>query len=141
MGYDIRGWGVDGQPSVHWPADIRDVTDAMLPLWANGTDPSMENLGVPYYGRGYALGSSACAAVGCVATGPCPPGQCTQDVTGMLSLAEIRVLQGANVTLDVQAMQQQAVWGGQWVGFDDADMVALKLGWAGGSVFWSVDLA
>jgi chitinase len=148
MAYDIRGWGVQSgtsQGNVSYPADIRDVAVDMMPLWANATDPKLVNLGVPYYGRGYTLASGSCTTVGCEATGPSVAGSCTKHNTGILSLAEIEGIQGITVTLDQAAMQKYAVWGAtQWVGYDDAETIALKAGWAdsqclGGIMFWSVD--
>lgn len=150
MAYDVRGWGVQSgssQYNVSYPADVRDIAGDMMPLWANGIDPKLVNLGIPYYGRGYTLAADSCTTVGCEATGPSAPGNCTRDSTGILSLMEIESIDGFTVNLDHAAMQKYAVWGGtQWVGYDDAETVALKASWAdshclGGIMFWSVDFA
>lgn len=54
MAYDIHGTG-ENEPAVSGQADIRDIYDAILPLWYAGIDPAKVNLGIAWYGRGYTL--------------------------------------------------------------------------------------
>ncbi|RGP72623.1 hypothetical protein FLONG3_6631 [Fusarium longipes] len=150
MAYDLHGWGIDSEPAksvVTYQASIVDIAKDLEPLWANQTDPSVINLGIPLYGRGYTLSSSDCKTVGCAASGPSEAGSCVKDTTGVMVSSDIKkVIQAnnADVVLDKTTLQKSATWEDQWIGFDDADTLALKLGWAdelclGGAVFWALD--
>ncbi|KAH8886158.1 glycoside hydrolase [Thozetella sp. PMI_491] len=149
MAYDVHGWGVDSgaaQRIVRYPADIRDISTYFLPIWASGIDPNLINLGVPLYGRGYTVNQS-CQKVGCRAIGPSKSGSCFKDSTGVMVLTDIKQAVSANkatTVLDRNSMQKYATWGNQWMGYDDAATLALKLGWAdkvclGGAIFWAID--
>ncbi|KAJ4121609.1 hypothetical protein NW760_005328 [Fusarium oxysporum] len=151
MAYDLHGWGIDSEPAkntVTYQASIVDIANNLMPLWANQTDPSLINLGIPLYGRGYTLSSSSCKEAGCAASGPSEEGSCVKDPTGVMVLSDIKKAISANqatVELDSEAMQKYATWGSdQWIGYDDADTLALKMAWAdglclGGAVFWALD--
>ncbi|KAF5711921.1 (trans)glycosidase [Fusarium mundagurra] len=151
MAYDLHGWGIDQEPAkntVTYQASIVDIAKDLMPLWANQTDPSLINLGIPLYGRGYTLSSSSCKEAGCAASGPSEEGSCVKDPTGVMVLSDIKKAIAANqatVKLDSEAMQKYATWGSdQWIGYDDADTLALKMNWAdglclGGAVFWALD--
>lgn len=151
MAYDLHGWGIDAEPAknvVTYQASILDIANDLMPLWANQTDPSLINLGIPLYGRGYTLSSPSCNTVGCAASGPSEEGSCVKDPTGVMVLSDIKAAIAANkatVSLNSTAMQKYATWGDdQWMGYDDADTLALKLTWAdglclGGAVFWALD--
>ncbi|KAH8662429.1 glycoside hydrolase superfamily [Xylariales sp. PMI_506] len=151
MAYDIHGWGIDSgtdQKVVTYPASIVDIATDLLPLWADDVDPSLVNLGIPLYGRGYTLSSASCTTTGCAASGPSNSGSCVADTTGVMVLTDIKTAQSSNsakVVLDSTAMQKYATWDStQWMAYDDADTIALKLGWAdgvclGGLVFWALD--
>jgi chitinase len=151
MAYDLHGWGIDSEPAkntVTYQASIVDIANNLMPLWANQTDPSLINLGIPLYGRGYTLSSSSCKEAGCAASGPSEEGPCVKDPTGVMVLSDIKKAISANqatAELDSEAMQKYATWGsGQWIGYDDADTLALKMTWAdglclGGAVFWALD--
>ncbi|KAM0438578.1 hypothetical protein ACHAPT_001330 [Fusarium lateritium] len=151
MAYDLHGWGVDSKPTqnvVTDQASILDIANNLMPLWANQTNPSLINLGIPLYGRGYTLSSPSCKTAGCAASGPSKEGSCVKDPTGVMVLSDIKTAISANkatVVLNSTAMQKYATWGSdQWMGYDDADTLALKLAWAdglclGGAVFWTLD--
>lgn len=150
MAYDLHGWGVDSgaaQKAVTDQASILDIANDLMPLWANQTDPALINLGIPLYGRGYTLSSSDCKTVGCEASGPSEEGSCVKDPTGVMVLSDIKTAISANkatVALNSTSMQKHATWGDQWMGYDDADTLALKLSWAdglclGGAMFWALD--
>ncbi|RSL57247.1 hypothetical protein CEP51_014265 [Fusarium floridanum] len=151
MAYDLHGWGVDSRPAqnvVTDQASILDIANDLMPLWANQTDPSLINLGIPLYGRGYTLSSASCKTPGCAASGPSEEGSCVKDPTGVMVLSDIKTAISANkatVVLNSTSMQKHATWGDdQWMGYDDSDTLALKLTWAdglclGGAVFWTLD--
>ncbi|KAF4465912.1 glycoside hydrolase [Fusarium albosuccineum] len=150
MAYDLHGWGIDSGSAknvVTYQASITDIANDLLPLWANQTDPSLVNLGIPLYGRGYTLSDSSCKTAGCAASGPSEEGSCVKDPTGVMVSSDIKKAisdNKATVELDSTAMQKYATWDDQWIGYDDADTLALKLGWAdgkclGGAVFWALD--
>ncbi|KAH7264551.1 glycoside hydrolase superfamily [Fusarium solani] len=151
MAYDLHGWGVDAEPTknvVTYQASILDIATNLMPLWANHTNASLINLGIPLYGRGYTLSSSSCKTAGCAASGPSEPGSCLADPTGVMVLSDIKTAISANdatVELDSTAMQKYATWGSdQWIAYDDGDTLALKMAWAdglcmGGAMFWTLD--
>ncbi|KAH8880800.1 glycoside hydrolase, partial [Thozetella sp. PMI_491] len=151
MAYDIHGWGIDfgtRQSNMSYPADIREIDTDMLPLWSSKIPPAKVNIGIPLYGRGYTLANTGCSTVGCTASGPSNSASCVRDTSGVMILTDIKQTLSANnaaVTLDRSAIQKYATWGnGQWMAYDDADTLLLKLAWAdgrclGGAMFWSAD--
>ncbi|KAL8866695.1 MAG: hypothetical protein Q9174_006146 [Haloplaca sp. 1 TL-2023] len=64
-----------------------------------------------------------------------------------MSLCEIqRKITDLTLTLKLlpDAMMKQITWADQWIGYDDAEIIPLKKGWANGQCFrgtkiWSVD--
>jgi chitinase len=149
MAYDIHGpWeattlGADARPQ----ASILDIEDRIVPLWFDGIDPSKVNLGLPYYGRGYALSNTSCTDVGCPYSGLSNAGACTNS-PGILSLKEIQdLIKQKHLTpkLIPDQFQKEVTWdGNQWIAYDDAETLAMKEIWAnehclGGTVAWSLD--
>lgn len=81
---------------------------------------------------GFTLSDPACTAPGCAFSGGATAGECTQNV-GTLSLPEInRILaKGATVKLDKPAAVKYAVFNtNQWVSYDDAETLKLKIDYA-----------
>lgn len=150
MAYDLHGsWDADTKTLgsiVRGQADIREIANDSLPLWFDGLDPAKINFGTAYYGRGYTLTDPTCAYIGCSFKGPSNPAPCT-NFPGVMSLIEIQTLiqQKGIVPEMIQAsMMKQISWDDQWIGYDDADTIALKKQWAsdtcfGGTMIWSVD--
>lgn len=150
MAYDLHGsWDADPKTLgsiVRGQADIREIHDDTLPLWFDGLDPAKVNFGTAYYGRGYTLADPACAYIGCSFKGPSKPAPCT-NFAGVMSLIEIETLikeKGIVPELLQPSMMKQISWADQWIGYDDADTIALKKQWAsnmcfGGTMIWSVD--
>lgn len=104
------------------------------------------NFGLALYGRGYTLSDPGCHHLQCPYSGPSQPGNCT-DAPGVMSQREIedimRVKDLAVQSID-QADMKQITWDNQWMGYDDVQTHAAKLGWAeehcfGGSMYWSLD--
>jgi len=150
MAYDLHGsWDADiltlgsiarGQ------TDIREIFNDTLPLWFDALNPAKINFGLAYYGRGYTLANPSCNQLGCSFIGPSLPGPCT-NFAGVLSLAEIQGYiadKALTPQLLEKPMMKQITWEDQWIGYDDADTVAMKKKWTsglcfGGTMVWSVD--
>lgn len=127
--------------------DITEIYNNLKPLWFDGVDPSKINLGVAYYGRTYKLADASCGTMNqCKFTGPGSAGKCTA-FEGVLSNREIRAMvsNGATPYLNRTAMVKYMNYAGDsWVGFDDAETIAMKEDFAnsmclGGTMIWSID--
>lgn len=149
MAYDIHGsWEAERLGAQVRPqASILDITTNIVPLWFDGVEPAKVNLGIPYYGRGYTLSNPSCTDVNCPYSGPSRGGPCSHS-DGILTLKEIGdLIKRENLTpkLIPDAMQKEISYDGdQWMGYDDAETIAMKLMWAdehclGGTVAWSID--
>jgi chitinase len=150
MAYDLHGSWDANIPAlgalVRGQADIREIYNDTLPLFYDGLTPSKINMGIALYGRGYTLSDPSCNTLGCGFTGPSMPAPCT-NTPGVMSLAEIQSfisLNGVQPTLLSDAMMKQITWADQWIGYDDADTIAMKKQFAnnlcfGGTMAWSVD--
>lgn len=150
MAYDLHGfWDADIKTLgsvVRGQTDIREIYNDTLPLWFDALDPAKINFGLALYGRGYTLADPSCNQFGCQFIGPSLPGSCT-NFAGVLSLTEIQSYitnKGLTPTLSQEAMMKQISWDDQWIGYDDAETVAMKKKWAsglcfGGTMVWSVD--
>ena len=102
-------------------------------------------VGIPTYGRSFTLASDA-VAVGSPASGPGTAGPFTNEV-GFLAYAEICRQVNRNtltpVTDSNEEMGPFAHGGGQWVGYDDPAMAAVKANYVvemglGGAMFWDL---
>ena len=102
-------------------------------------------VGIPTYGRSFTLASDA-VAVGSPASGPGTEGPFTNEV-GFLAYAEICRQVNRNtltpVTDSNAEMGPFAHGGGQWVGYDDPAMAAVKANYVvemglGGAMFWDL---
>lgn len=149
MSYDLHGsWDVNNAAGtiVRGQTDAREIRNDSLALWFDGLNPAKINFGLAYYGRGYTLGSSSCAYMGCAFTGPSKAAPCTNQA-GVMSLVEIQTLiQQKNLVPELLSapMMKQITWDDQWIGYDDVDTIALKKSVAnslcfGGTMAWSVD--
>ncbi|RHZ64660.1 hypothetical protein CDV55_102659 [Aspergillus turcosus] len=153
MSYDIYGT---------WDATIASIGDVVYAstnltmidsglqlLWHNNIPPSQVNLGLGYYGRSYTLEDPSCVEPGCPFSAGGNPGPCTQT-EGMLSYDEIMDIiddpsRNPTVWLDSTAAVKIAVYDdNQWVAYDDAETLQMKLAFAnsecmGGVFAWAVD--
>lgn len=90
----------------------------------------------------------SCTALNCAVTGPSLPGSCIKDSTGVMALFDIKTLiaqRGLTPKLNSQSMFKQITFDDQWIGYDDAQSIALKKAWAndlclGGTMTWAIDL-
>jgi chitinase len=97
---------------------------------------------------GFALTATSCMNIGCAYSGFSNPAPCPPDSTGVVSLNDIRNIisqKGLTPVLDQTQMVKQITYDNQWIGYDDADTVALKKQWAnnycfGGTMIWTLDL-
>lgn len=150
MEYDLHGtWDstdVYIGPYVQADTNLTQIDQSLQLLWRNNIDPSKVVLGLGFYGRSFALSSSSCTATGCPFSGASPAGACTQSA-GTLSYPEIMQIvgQGYTPTLDSEAAVQILVYGTNWVAYDDATTLQMKLDYAnshclGGSMVWAASL-
>ena len=102
-------------------------------------------LGIPTYGRSFSLSSDA-IAVGSPASGPGTKGPFTNE-PGFLAYYEICKQVNTNTLIPVTdptgKMGPVAHGGGQWVGYDDPAMAAVKADYVvemglGGAMFWDL---
>ncbi|CAD0088215.1 unnamed protein product, partial [Aureobasidium mustum] len=148
MTYDIHGtW--DGTikslgPIVQPHTNLTEINESLNLLWRNDIDPAQVVLGLGYYGRSFTLSDPECSSPGCTFSGGGSAGPCTGSV-GTLSYDEITdvIAAGAKVTLDKDAAVKYAVWGNQWVSYDDKETLAMKIDYAnkhclGGTLVWAV---
>ncbi|KAI9712955.1 MAG: hypothetical protein M1812_006702 [Candelaria pacifica] len=168
MAYDLHGaWdaNVPTLGSIIRPqTDLREITNDTVPLWFDKLTPSKVNLGLAYYGRGFTVPDPKCAYPGCAFSGPSKAAPCTNQA-GVMSNRGKLIFQSARVLnlliqrleisqiiaskgLYVELLKDPAIkmisWDDQWIGFDDADTIALKTSFAnsvcmGGTMIWSVD--
>jgi chitinase len=148
MTYDMHGpWEAQRSGAFIRPqTSIVDIKKVATPLWFSGLNPFKINLGMAYYGRGYTASNLDCVGLGCPYSGESLPGQCTNS-RGIISLTEIKdLIRQKNLTpkLIPDDMIKQIAFGNQWIGYDDADTIALKSRWAdqhclGGTAIWIID--
>ncbi|KAK7962894.1 glycoside hydrolase superfamily [Apiospora aurea] len=152
MAYDLHGpWDTDVKAlgsKVRPHTDITEIDRNPKPLWFDGVNPANVNMGLAYYGRTYELSDPSCGTMGnCEFKGPGAAGECSA-FKGVLSNREIRSMiemNGYQPYLNETAMVKYMSYGGNsWVGFDDADTLAMKENFAssrclGGTMIWSID--
>ncbi|KAI1370938.1 hypothetical protein F4677DRAFT_457496 [Hypoxylon crocopeplum] len=152
MTYDLHGTWDATDPYIgnimlaH--TNLTEIRQTMDLLWRNSIPPAKVNMGIGFYGRSFTATNPDCVQSGCPFSGGGLPGQCTQS-EGTLSYTEItRIIQSgvANVLFDQTAAAKMVTWdSNQWVSYDDADTLALKMEYAnseclGGTMVWAVSL-
>ena len=151
MSYDLHGtWDSSDKwigAIVQAHTNLTEINQALDLLWRNDIDPAKVVLGLGFYGRSFTLANPSCTDPGCPFSGGGRAGECTANV-GTLSYAEIDrlVASGAKVDLIKDAAVKRVLWGGdQWVSYDDAETMAMKVDYAntnclGGTMIWAVSL-
>ncbi|KAI9775109.1 MAG: hypothetical protein M1839_001420, partial [Geoglossum umbratile] len=146
--YDLHGtWDSTDKyigPVVNAHTNLTEIDQTMDLLWRNGVNPDQVVLGLGFYGRSFTLTNPSCTSAGCPFSSGGNPGQCS-DSAGTLTFAEIErlVAGGATATLVKDAAVKQVVFGGnQWVSYDDAETLSLKIDYAnskclGGTMIWA----
>ncbi|KAH8800155.1 hypothetical protein F5884DRAFT_904862 [Xylogone sp. PMI_703] len=124
--------------------NLTEIDESLKLLWRNNISPDKVVLGLGFYGRSFALADPSCTAPGCAFTGAAPPGPCTASA-GTLSFAEIEdiIASGGTVTLNEAAAVNIVTWDGNWVSYDDATTLKMKVDYAnsvclGGTMVWAV---
>ncbi|KAJ4402691.1 hypothetical protein N0V91_007066 [Didymella pomorum] len=152
LAYDLHGpWDAsipDLGPYAKPHTDLNEIDTALELLWSADVTPSMVNLGIANYGRGFTLADTNCAHINCTWTGPSKAGLCTQ-LDGVLAQCEIeRVIKQHSLKPELieGAGVKQIVFDGQWFAYDDRQTLALKVELAndrclGGTALWAIDYA
>ncbi|XP_050092519.1 chitinase-like protein 3 [Anopheles aquasalis] len=156
MSYDIHAYW-DGQTGANAPLYANTwetgYTTSMLNVdncvraWIDGgLDPAKLNLGVPVFGHTFKLSSTSDTRVGAPTVGPGDAGPYTLE-PGTLSYLEIcEKLNTGGYTTAWHEQQQipYAYKGNQWISYDNARSIALKVQYAkqmklGGVMVWSIE--
>lgn len=151
MTYDIHGvWDEKVKslgPYAAAHTNLTEIDTALNLLWRNNVNPERVVMGLGFYGRSFTMKDPGCMIAGCEFTEGARGGECT-GTPGVLSAAEINKLikGGAKVTFDPVAAVKMVTWDGdQWVSWDDAQTLKLKIDYAnqrclGGTMVWAIDL-
>lgn len=145
LAFDLHGpW--DGF-TIKPHTDLAEIDSALNLLSSTNLAPRRINLGIANYGRGFTVADKDCMYYGCETTSPSKPGSCTKE-QGLLSACEIgRIIQEKNLSPQIikgGAGVKEITWDDQWINYDDADTLALKLELAnkhclGGTSLWAID--
>ena len=128
--------------------NLTEIRQSMDLMWRNKISPAKVNMGIGFYGRSFTASNPNCIQSGCQFSSGGLPGQCTQS-EGTLSYTEIEQIiatQHPTIIFDQQAAVKIVTWNtDQWVSFDDAQSLALKMDYAnseciGGTMVWAVSL-
>lgn len=152
MTYDLHGTWDASDPYIGSVIDahtnLTEIDQTMDLLWRNNIDPAKVTLGLGFYGRSFTLTDPSCDTAGCAFSGGGLPGNCTAN-SGTLSFAEITEIianSDAKITLNKDAAVKEVVWDtNQWVSYDDAETIGLKIEYAsgkclGGVMVWASSL-
>ncbi|KAJ5113892.1 glycoside hydrolase family 18 protein [Penicillium angulare] len=145
MTYDLHGTCINKlltYPPAH--TNLTEITQTLDLMWRNSIDPSKVVMGMGFYGRSFTLSDPTCTAAGCPFSGGGTPGDCSASA-GTLMYSEIQeiVANGATVIEDKDAAVAIVTWDeNQWVSYDNADTLKLKMDYAsskclGGVMIWA----
>ncbi|KAF1812796.1 glycoside hydrolase [Eremomyces bilateralis CBS 781.70] len=155
MTYDIHGtWDSTVKsigPYAFAHTNLTEINQGLELLWRNNINPERVVLGLGFYGRStypcFTMKDPSCMHAGCEFSDGAKGGACT-GTPGVLSAHEIVQIidDGATVTFDKEAAAKIVTWDSdQWVSWDDAETLELKLNYAnrrclGGTMVWAIDL-
>ncbi|KAK8042256.1 glycoside hydrolase superfamily [Apiospora rasikravindrae] len=152
MTYDIHGvWDSTVHsigPYAYAHTNLTEIQLGLELLWRNNINPGRVVMGLGFYGRSFTMKDPGCLHAGCEFSDGAHGGECT-GTPGVLSAAEIvKIIDsgGATVTFDEAAAVKIVTWNGdQWVSWDDAETLKIKLDYAnqrclGGTMIWAIDL-
>lgn len=136
MTYDIHGvWDSTVKslgPYAYAHTNLTEINLGLELLWRNNINPGRVVMGLGFYGRSFTMKDPNCMAAGCEFSDGAEGGECT-GTPGVLSAHEITQIinDGADVTFDEEAAVKIVTWNSdQWVSWDDAETLKMKLKYA-----------
>ncbi|KAK2927002.1 hypothetical protein FoTM2_012176 [Fusarium oxysporum f. sp. vasinfectum] len=151
MTYDIHGvWDENIEslgPYAHAHTKLTEIQQGLELLWRNNINPERVVMGLGFYGRSFTMKSANCLNAGCEFSDGAKGGECT-GTKGVSLASEINkiIKNGGKMKLDEDAAVQIVTWdSNQWVSWDDAKTLKMKLDYAnehclGGTMVWAIDL-
>ncbi|KAM0547531.1 hypothetical protein ACHAPJ_010275 [Fusarium lateritium] len=119
-------------PYAHAHTNLTEIQQGLELLWRNNINPERVVMGLGFYGRSFTMKSSNCLDAGCAFSSGAKNGECT-GTKGVLSASEINkiIKNGGKMKLDEEAAVQIVTWNSdQWVSWDDAKTLKMKLDYA-----------
>ncbi|KAJ6569038.1 glycoside hydrolase, partial [Mycena capillaripes] len=154
MTYDVtpRTWDQNDiwiGPYLLAHTNLTEIEQTMQLFWRTGVPSTSVVLGIGFYGRSFTVSNPDCTQPGyyCTFSGGGKPGSCTAS-SGTLSYTEIMGIIADNDLVGVFDSISGAKYlnwdTDQWVSYDDAQTLALKVNFAdqhclGGVMVWSAD--
>ncbi|KAM5351164.1 hypothetical protein ACJ41O_003887 [Fusarium nematophilum] len=149
MSYDLHGaWDQNvnwTKPYLNAHTNLTEIDLALDLLWRNNVKPNNVVMGLGFYGRAFTAASAACRKPGCLFSDPANAGSCSRE-EGILLNSEIdNEIKKRN--LKPELYKEEAVkvvtWGKQWVSYDDAETLEMKVERAaerclGGVMVWAI---
>jgi chitinase len=108
--------------------NLTEIDAALDLLWRNDVDPAQVVLGLAFYGRTFSMTSETCNKPGCTYQSGGQRGRCSKEV-GILLNSEIDdAVKEHSVTpvLYKKEAAKVAIWGNQWVAYDDEETFKMK---------------
>jgi len=102
-------------------------------------------MGLAFYGRAFTLVDPGCSTPGCLFASGANSGPCSKEVSILMN-SEIKNIidtKGLTPTLHTTEKVKSITWDGQWVAYDDAQTLQMKLDFArgqclGGVMVWAI---
>jgi GH18 family chitinase len=149
MSYDLHGaWDQNvnwTKPYLNAHTNLTEIDSAMDLLWRNNISPSKVVMGLGFYGRAFTMVSPVCKEPGCLFDGPAHMGSCSREKGILLNSEILNEMKKRKVEpkLYKEEAVQVAVWGRQWVSFDDEETLQMKVDRAqerclGGVMVWAI---
>ncbi|CAG2015259.1 unnamed protein product, partial [Fusarium graminearum] len=149
MSYDLHDvWDQHAnwtKPYLNAHTNLTEIDSALDLFWRNDIDPDKIVMGLGFYGRVFMAKIARCVEPGCQFNGPANAGKCSAE-KGILLNSEIEgVIKDWDST--PKLYKEEAVklitWGREWVSYDDAETLKLKVNRAeerclGGVMVWSI---
>ncbi|KAF4984898.1 hypothetical protein FDECE_17002 [Fusarium decemcellulare] len=149
MSYDLHGaWDQNvnwTKPYLNAHTNLTEIDSALDLLWRNNIKPNKVVMGLGFYGRAFTALSAACRKPGCLFSDPANAGSCSRE-KGILLNSEIDI-EVKKRNLKPELYKEEAVkvvtWGKQWVSYDDAETLKMKVDRAGerclgGVMVWAI---
>jgi GH18 family chitinase len=144
MSYDLHGkWDLGNKWTgayLNAHTNLTEVNKALELLWRNNIDSSKVVMGLAFYARAYTLADAACVEPGCIFTSGANMGSCSREVGILLNneIDQIVADRGLTATFYDDAAVEVLHWDNQWLSYDDAKTLELKVQYARGSCLGGV---